>query len=140
LFNLPTPREEQEQATMTPPSTPHPDAVASTCKAPAPPAKAVPGDLGNPSVDLDTMELNRFIVEEGLTIFDADHINLKKSLIRRGVGKVIITGFKNGEAGRLRIPDGLLGTLQDSQLLFVACPSRASPPSPRSSCSPGPGG
>ena len=49
-------------------------------------------------------------------------IPIKDLLLKKGISKVLMSGFVNGEGGHVKVPESLLGTMADSQLLFIVCP------------------
>ena len=58
---------------------------------------------------------------EKFTKFHAAQIAFYNMLLKRDVDKVIVSGFKNGTGGRVKIPESILGGVDDSQLMFVKC-------------------
>ena len=68
------------------------------------------------------VELRKFMEEEKLSSFHKHLIAFKDLLVRKGISKVLISGFGNGEGGHVKVPESLLGTtMADSQMLFVFC-------------------
>ena len=74
-------------------------------------------------------ELKKFMEDEAMTKFHKHLIAFKDQLLKKGITKVLISGFINGKGGHVKIPKTLLGTLEDSQLLFVVCPESVGIPS-----------
>ena len=74
-------------------------------------------------------ELKKFMEDEAMTRFHKHLIAFKDQLLKKGITKVLISGFKNGKGRHIKIPESLLGTLEDSQLLFVVCPESVGIPS-----------
>ena len=62
--------------------------------------------------------------EEKMTGFQKHLIPFKDLLLRTSVSKVVISGFVNGRGGHVMVPESLLGTIADSQMLFVFCEDR----------------
>ena len=51
-------------------------------------------------------ELKRFMAAEGLTgHFDKDILAFKDMLVKKGIRKVNVSGFKNGSDGHVKIPE-----------------------------------
>ena len=72
-------------------------------------------------------ELWRFKVAEGLTDQDSDMMSFKGLLLRENIQKIVTSGFKNGKEGHVTLPPSLLGSTEDSQLIFVKCKSNGNP-------------
>lgn len=51
----------------------------------------------------------------------------KRLLWTKKIDKVMISGFKNGTGGHVLVPASLLGSAEDSQLLFVKCKANGNP-------------
>ena len=58
---------------------------------------------------------------EKFTKFHAAQIAFYNLLLKRDVDTVVISGFKNGTGGRVKIPESIIGGVGDSQLMFVKC-------------------
>jgi len=54
-------------------------------------------------------------------------MSFKRLLLREGIKKIVISGFKNGKGGHVTLPPSLLGSTEDSQLIFVKCKSNGNP-------------
>ena len=76
------------------------------------------------SADVRVAELSKFMKEEKMTSFHKHLIAFKDLLLRTSVSKVVLSGFVNGGGGHVKIPESLLGTIADSQMLFVFCEDR----------------
>ena len=72
-------------------------------------------------------ELWRFKEAEGLTDQDSDMMSFKGLLLRENIQKIVTSGFKNGKEGHVTLPPSLLGSTEDSQLIFVKCKSNGNP-------------
>ena len=72
-------------------------------------------------------ELWRFKEAEGLTDQDSDMMSFKGLLVRENIQKIVTSGFKNGKEGHVTLPPSLLGSTEDSQLIFVKCKSNGNP-------------
>ena len=84
---------------------------------------------GRLSGDIRVTALRKFMEVEKLTSFHKHLIAFKDLLLKKGISKVLISGFVNGESGHVRVPESLLGTMADSQLLFVVCSQSTGIPS-----------
>lgn len=84
---------------------------------------------GTLSQNTRVSELKKFMEDEAMTSFHKHLIAFKDQLLKKGITKVLISGFINGKGGHVKIPKTLLGTLEDSQLLFVVCPESVGIPS-----------
>jgi len=82
-----------------------------------------------PSTYLETrvQQIQQFVVSAGLTGFDGDMVALFDILKKKGVDKIVLSGFGNGSRGHARIPDSLLGGLHNSQMIIVKCSSTGLP-------------
>ena len=77
---------------------------------------------GRLSGDIRVTELRKFMQAEKLSSFHKHLIGFKDLLLKKGISKVLMSGFVNGEGGHVKVPESLLGTMADSQLLFIVCP------------------
>ena len=65
--------------------------------------------------------------ELGRATLERPSIAFKDLLLNHGIEKVAISGFGNGRAGLAKIPESLLGAVDEAQLLFQRCKSRGYP-------------
>ena len=79
---------------------------------------------GRLSGDIRVTELRKFMQAEKLSSFHKHLIGFKDLLLKKGISKVLMSGFVNGEGGHVKVPESLLGTMADSQLLFIVCPEQ----------------
>ena len=57
--------------------------------------------------------------------FDKDILAFKDMLVKKGIRKVNVSGFKNGSDGHVKIPESLIG--EEHELLFVKCSAEGIP-------------
>jgi hypothetical protein len=67
------------------------------------------------------MRIKKFMEKEGFTKFHRAEIAFFDMLQKRNVEKVVISGFRNGTGGLVKIPESLLGRVDEAQLMFVKC-------------------
>ena len=65
--------------------------------------------------------------ELGRATLERPSIAFKDLLLKHGIDKVAISGFGNGRDGLVKIPESLLGAIDEAQLLFVRCKHRGYP-------------
>ena len=65
--------------------------------------------------------------ELGRATLERPFIAFKDLLLKHGIDKVAISGFGNGRDGLVKIPESLLGAIDEAQLLFVRCKPRGYP-------------
>lgn len=51
----------------------------------------------------------------------SDMVGFRQRLAARGVNKVAMSGFRNGQRGTMRLPENLVATVEGAELLFIPC-------------------
>jgi len=111
----PSPRPQPTSPVEAPPSQTLPPAPKDTTE------EALGTKPEDTKVLTRLQKLRTFMEVEGLTSFDKEKIAFKDHLMKRDIEKIVITGFKNGAEGRVKIPESVLGDARNSQVVMVKC-------------------